>query len=78
MTPGTGSVYQKPHVNVSFVSSPGEADVILLWIKPSVRPLFPANDAPLRVDLSSCAVDVSYINTLTAKKPTILVINYVY
>lgn len=76
MAPGAGTVYSSLHENFSFVATPEEADVILLWIKPSMRPLFPADDSPLRVDLSSCAVDVNYINSLTAKKPTILVVNY--
>lgn len=76
MTPGPGSVYSKPYKGLSFVSTPEEADVILLWLKPAIRPLFPANDSPLKVNLSACAVDVKYVNALTAKKPTILVINY--
>src|SRR5690606_16958679 len=36
-----GTVYQTPYDNISFVATPEEADVILLWIKPSIRPLFP-------------------------------------
>src|SRR5699024_2890019 len=40
------------------------------------RPLFPADDSPLEVTLSSCAVDTEYINELTTKKPSILVVNY--
>ncbi|OKL42066.1 hypothetical protein A3841_08695 [Pontibacter flavimaris] len=50
--------------------------MILLWLKPSIRPLFPADDSPLRVNLSACAMDMKYVNTLTAKKPTVLVINH--
>ena len=60
----------------TFVSTPDEADIILLWVRPSMRPLFPSNDKPLRVVLSECAVDVSYVNQLIAKKPTILAINF--
>jgi beta-glucosidase len=61
---------------VKFVSTPDAADIILLWVKPSMRPLFPADDRPLRLILSECAVEVDYINKLIATKPTILAINY--
>ena len=62
--------------DITFVKTPDAADIVLLWVKPSMRPLFPSNDKPLRLILSECAVDVSYINQLTAKKPTILAINF--
>jgi len=62
--------------DITFVSAPDAADMVLLWVKPSMRPLFPSNDKPLRVILSECAVDVNYINQLIAKKPTILAINF--
>ena len=62
--------------DITFVSTPDAADMVLLWVKPSMRPLFPSNDKPLRVILSECAVDVNYINQLIAKKPTILAINF--
>src|SRR5690606_2787693 len=74
--PGPGSVYAGDYPHLIFVDSPEKADVILLWIKPIMRPLFPADQSPLMVNLSHCAVDVDYINSLTAKKPTVLVINY--
>ena len=62
--------------NISLVSTPEEADIVLLWLKPTMRPLFPSNDKPLRLALSECAIDVPYINSLIAKKPTILAINF--
>lgn len=62
--------------NITFVSTPEAADIVLLWVKPSMRSLFPSNDKPLRVILSECAVDVNYVNQLIAKKPTILAINF--
>lgn len=74
--PGPGAVYSGDYPNLNFVDSPERADVILLWIKPVMRPLFPADQSPLMVNLSNCAVDVEYINSLTAKKPTVLAINY--
>lgn len=71
-----GIAYTTAYEGLTFVQKPEEADVILLWIKPAIRPLFPANDDPLQVNLSNCAVNVPYINSLTAKKPTILVVNF--
>ncbi len=74
--PGPGTVYAQSHPNLTFVATPEAADIILLWVKPAMRPLFPADDSPLKVNLSACAVDVDYVNALTAKKPTILVVNF--
>ncbi|MEZ0610902.1 glycoside hydrolase family 3 N-terminal domain-containing protein [Fibrella sp. WM1] len=61
---------------VQFVKTPDEADVILLWIWPGSRSLFASDGAPLELSLSKNAVDVNYVNALSAKKPTILAINY--
>jgi beta-glucosidase len=71
-----GKIIDKKVDGITFVKTPEEADVILLWIKPAIRPLFPADDSPLMVNLSNCAVNVDYMNQLTAKKPTILAINF--
>ncbi len=76
MSPGPGKVYSEVYEGLTFVATPEEADVILLWLKPSIRPLFPSNNSPLQVNLSACAVDVNYVNKLTARKPTILAINF--
>jgi beta-glucosidase len=61
---------------VEFVKTPEEADVILLWITPGSKSLFDSDGSPLYLSLSKNAVDVSYINSLTGKKPTALAINY--
>jgi beta-glucosidase len=61
---------------LQLVSTPEEADVILVWITPGSQSLFDANGSPLYLSLSKNAVDVQYINQLVAKKPTILAINY--
>ncbi|MEY3945316.1 MAG: hypothetical protein RJB03_22 [Bacteroidota bacterium] len=66
----------QPDPHVEFVKTPEEADMILLWITPGSKSLFEADGSPLYLSLSKNAVDVNYINTLTAKKPTILAINY--
>lgn len=72
-----GAVYKGAAVNgLEFVSTPEEADVVLLWLRPVVKPLFESTKEPLKVSLSSSAVDVDYVNKLTAKKPTVLVMNY--
>lgn len=71
-----GKVFDKTYDGITFVKTPEEADVILLWIKPAIRPLFPSDSSPLKVNLSNCAINVDYVNKLTAKKPTILAVNF--
>jgi beta-glucosidase len=61
---------------VEFVKTPEEADQIILWITPGAKSLFESNGSPIALSLSKNTVDVNYINMLTAKKPTVLVINY--
>jgi len=61
---------------VTFVNTPEEADVVLLWLVPTGNSLFGATGAPVSISLSKSSVDVDYVNNLTAKKPTILVMNY--
>lgn len=74
---GPGEVYTGPsREEISFVDSPDEADYILLWLTPAMRPLFPANSSPLSVLLSECAVDIDYIHQLASNKPVILAINF--
>jgi beta-glucosidase len=71
-------VYQPKNnnYNVEFVKTPEEADYILLWLTPGAKALFQSDGSPLYLSMSKNAVDVNYINTLSAKKPTILAINY--
>lgn len=62
--------------DVEFVKTPEEADYVLLWLTPGAKALFQSDGSPLYLSMSKNSVDVQYINTLTAKKPTILAINY--
>ncbi|GEO08159.1 glycoside hydrolase family 3 protein [Segetibacter aerophilus] len=62
--------------NVEFVSTPEEADLVVLWITPGAKSLFESDGSPLYLSLSRNNVDVSYVNKLTEKKPTVLAINY--
>lgn len=73
-----GGVYTKNEGKypVEFVKTPDEADIILLWMAPGSKSLFASDGSPLELSLSKNAVDVAYVNGLTAKKPTILAINY--
>ena len=73
-----GSVYKTNDNNypVTFVNTPAEADVVLLWIIPKGNSLFGSTGSPISLSLSKCSVDVSYVNKLSADKPTILVVNY--
>jgi beta-glucosidase len=61
---------------LEFVNTPEEADIVLLWITPGSKSLFDSDGSPLYLSLSKNAVDVGYVNSLIAKKPTILAINY--
>lgn len=74
--PGTIFSGQDRSYPVEFVSTPEAADVILVWLTPAIQPLFLSDGSPLKLSLSKCAVDVTYLNQLMAKKPTILAINY--
>ena len=73
----TGNVYDiNNDPSLEFVKTPEMADVILLWLKPSATPLFGSTGAPLFLSLSKNGVNINYFNGLTAKKPTVLVMNY--
>ena len=61
---------------VKFVKKPAEADLVILWVTPTGNALFGSAGAPISVSLSKNSVDVDYINKISARKPTILVINY--
>ena len=78
---GTATVATSYTINdgkypVTFVATPEEADVIVLWLKPSAKSLFTSDGSPIYLSLSKNAIDVAYINALAARKPTIVVINY--
>ena len=73
----SSNVYQTTEnkYDIEFVKTPEEADVVLMWITPGSKSLFDSDGSPLYLSLSKNAVDVDYINKLTSKKPTVLVIN---
>ena len=62
--------------DVEFVKTPAEADALILWLQPTGNALFGSTGEPISLSLSKCGVDVAYVNKLTAKKPTVLVVNY--
>jgi beta-glucosidase len=62
--------------DLTFVSTPEQADIIVLWLTPGVKSLFDSDGAPLMLSLSKNAIDVAYVNQLISKKPTILAVNY--
>jgi beta-glucosidase len=72
------NVYQNSDnkYDVQFVKTPGEAEVLVLWLQPTGNSLFASTGEPISLSLSKCSVDVPYVNKLTAKKPAILVVNY--
>ena len=74
-----GTHVNVPAINnwdVQFVQSPDEADVILLWVTPGAKSLFDSKGEPIYLSLSKNGINTCYINCLTAKKPTVLVMNY--
>ena len=62
--------------DIEFVETPVEAEMVLLWLQPGGNSLFQSTGEPVSVSLSKCGVDVDYVNGISAKKPTILAINY--
>ena len=67
---------EKNTSNVEFVKTPEEAELIVVWINPGAKSLFQSDGSPLLLSLSKNAVDINYINQLSAKKTTVLAINY--
>ncbi len=61
---------------VEFVKNPAEADLVILWLIPTGNALFGSTGSPISISLSKSSIDVGYVNKLSARKPTILVINY--
>ena len=62
--------------DVEFVKTPAEADALILWLQPTGNSLFRSTGEPISLSLSKCGIDVAYVNKLTAKKPSVLVVNY--
>jgi len=61
---------------IEFVKTPEEAETVILWIQPGGNSLFRSTGEPVSISLSKCGVDVDYVNSISAKKPAVLVINY--
>jgi beta-glucosidase len=61
---------------VQFVKTPAEADLAILWLQPTGNSLFGSTGAPISLSLSKCGIDIAYVNKISSKKPTILLINY--
>ena len=62
--------------DLQFVKSPEEADVILMWVTPGAKSLFDSDGSPLYLSLSKNGINTCYLNCVTSKKPTVLVVNY--
>lgn len=69
----------QPKVNnwdIEFVATREAADVVVLWLTPSMGSLFNSKEAPIELQLSKNKIDVARVNETTYHKPTVLVINY--
>jgi beta-glucosidase len=61
---------------LEFVKTPGEAEIVILWLHPSGNSLFRSTGYPISLSLSKSGIDVDYVNEISSKKPALLVINY--
>ncbi len=61
---------------IEFVKTPEEAELVLLWLQPGGNSLFRSTGEPISVSLSKCGIDVDYVNGISAKKSTVLIVNY--
>ena len=75
-SPSTVYLPQQKNNDLIFVKTPEEADIVVLWLTPGARSLFEGDGTAIYLSLSKNGVDVNYVNSLSAKKPTILVVNY--
>ncbi len=81
---GRDSIPSKPvllnnyNSNIEFVKTKEAADVVILWLKPtaSVRGLFGSKGDPIDLSLSKNRINVDYVNSVMASKPTILALNF--
>lgn len=64
--------------NIEFVKTKEAADVVILWLKPTSSPrgLFGSKGDPIDLSLSKNRINVDYVNSVMASKPTILAINF--
>ena len=74
-TPDTYSMNNGQY-DIDFVKTPEDAETVILWIQPSGNALFRSTGYPVSLSLSKSGIDTDYVNTISAKKPTILVVNY--
>lgn len=64
------------NLDIRFVKTAAEADLLLLWLQPAGNSLFASTGQPVSLSLSKCGVDVGYVNKLAARKKVVLVVNY--
>ncbi|MCY1720643.1 glycoside hydrolase family 3 C-terminal domain-containing protein [Prolixibacteraceae bacterium Z1-6] len=62
--------------DVEFVNSPEQADVNILWLIPKNAGLFGSQGKEINVELSNNNIDINYVNTLSAQKPTVIAVNF--
>jgi len=67
---------EKSDLDIEFVSTPDEADVVVLWLIPKTAGLFGSRGNDIFIELSKNNINVDYVNKLKASKPTVTVINF--
>ena len=75
-SPSTVYLPQQNKNDLVFVKTPEEADLVVLWLTPGSKSLFEGDGSPIYLSFSKNGVDINYVNSLSAKKPTVLVVNY--
>ena len=77
---GTGhEVLSAQGKGVTFTQSASEADVAVLWVSPGASSMFSAGGrGPQEVSnlLSRNGVDVEYVNSISSKMPTVILVNF--
>lgn len=62
--------------DIEFVTTPREADVVVLWLIPNTGGLFGSKGSEINLELSKNNIDVEYVNKIKAQKPTVVAINF--
>lgn len=70
------TISQSNALGIEFVNNKNDADLIVLWVTPSPGSLFSSTGAEIELQLSANKIDIGYINEVSAKTPTVVVINY--
>lgn len=75
-SPTTSFLQNDPSWDFQLVDNKEEADLVVLWLNPHFNSLFSSDGSEIDVRLSKNKINTTYVNEVTAQKPTIVVINF--